>query len=131
MILPRRSFGRVQAIKLASSNQQRQLAAPMARFADSVGLGEGEGPHLRKREAPGFDQRTDLGEQMESAVGVASAESHSILLRASEARNPHDVLRTTGELDEVRQDTAASDVKRQVDTAGSERSYPIEEALAV
>src|SRR4051812_44886355 len=86
---------------------------------------------MRRREAPGLDQRTDLGEHVERPAGIPSAESHSILLRAGEVRDRHDVLRTAGELDELRQDTTAGDVERQVDTIGDERSYPTDEALPV
>jgi hypothetical protein len=78
-----------------------------------------------------FDQLTDLGEHMGSAAGVPCAESHAILLRPRKISDRHDVLRTAGELDEVWQDTAAGNIERQIDTAGSERAYPIDEALAV
>src|SRR5436190_19759509 len=90
------------------SNQQHELAAHMARFADSVGLGdlgERERSHMRRQETTGLDQLTDLVEHVERAPGIPSAEPRSILLRAGEVRDRHDLLWTDRELDELSQDT--------------------------
>src|SRR6516165_4914045 len=117
-----------------SADQQHELAAHATVLADAVrlrDLDEREGLRDREREAPGLDQLADLGERVDRAAGVPSAERHSVLLRATEVGDRHDVLRAARELDELGQDAAPGDVERHVDAAGRERADPPDQALAV
>src|ERR1700734_3274839 len=106
----------------------------MTVFADAVrlrDLREREGLRDRERESPGPDQLADPGERVDGAAVVTPAEPDSVLLRALEVGDGHDVLRAACELDELGQDAAPGNVERQINAVGRERANPLHEALAV
>jgi hypothetical protein len=85
----------------ASADQQHELPAHVTFLADAVrlrDLDEREGLRDLEREAAGLDQLADLSERMDRAAGVPAAEGHSVLPRASEVGDRHNVLRAASTL---------------------------------
>src|SRR5215471_15934258 len=71
----------------ASADQQHELPAHVTVLAEAVrlrDLGERAGPRHPERDAPGLDQLADLGEHVDRAAGVHTAERHPVLLRTTE-----------------------------------------------
>jgi hypothetical protein len=68
---------------------------------------------------------------VDRTAGLTSAEGHSVLLRAIEVGDRHNVLTPARALDELGQDAAAGDVERRVDAVGRERANPLDDALAI
>jgi len=112
-------------VAAASADEQHDLSAHLAVLADAVRLrdiGEWEGLYDRKREVPGLDQLADLGERVQRAAGVTSAERHPVLLCPTEVSDCHDVIRGARKLDELGQDAAAGDVERATPSGASART---------
>lgn len=106
----------------------------MTVLADAVRLGDvGERVCAgdRKCEVSRLDQLSDLGEHMDRAAVVPTAEHDPVAPRAGEVRDRHDVGGAAGELDEFGQYATPRDIEREIDAVGRERANPLHEPLAI
>src|SRR5919109_1751419 len=78
-----------------------------------------------------LDQVADLGQHIDRAARITPAESHAVLLGPGEIGDGDDVVRAAGELDQLRQNAAAGDVQREIDTIGRKRTDSLSHAVTV